>query len=102
MRAGPRGCIERAMDDAEARERERRAALAAQRREGREALLQQRNEQAAALLAGCGARRARTHGPCAPAMRRAVLQSAASRGLCVRDAALSVEPARGAARAQPQ
>jgi len=69
VRAGPRGCIERAMDDAEARERERRAALAAQRREGREALLQQRNEQAAALLAGCGARRARTHGPCAPAMK---------------------------------
>lgn len=50
-----RGCIERAMEEAEARERERRAALAAQRRESREALLKQRNEEVAALLAGCAA-----------------------------------------------
>lgn len=41
------------MEEADACERERRAALAMARKESREALAKQRNEQAAALLAGC-------------------------------------------------
>ena len=48
----PRACIEGKMEEADARERARRAALLAARKESREALAQQRNEQAAALLAG--------------------------------------------------
>lgn len=51
--AALRAFIEGKMEEADARERERRAARVMARKESREALAKQRNEQAAALLAGC-------------------------------------------------